>query len=102
MTTPAGDEAELFWDRHYATRHTWGERVNPLLVETAEPAQTGPGEEEVLLGFLEYLRGAIAGKAADAPEPQVRIGGVPSGTNVLGLVKHLAFGRTRSSTPAGT
>ncbi len=55
------------------------------------PPQTGPGEKDVLLGFLDYLRDAIADKAADAPEPQVRTGGVPSGTNVLGLVKHLAF-----------
>lgn len=54
------------------------------------PPQTGPDEKDVLLGFLDYLRGAIADKAADAPEPQVRTGGVPSGTNVLGLVKHLA------------
>ena len=54
------------------------------------PPRTGPGEKDVLLGFLNYLRSAIADKAADAPEPQVRTGGVPSGTNVLGLVKHLA------------
>ena len=55
------------------------------------PPQTGPGEKDVLLGFLDYLRDAVAAKAADAPEPQVRTAGVPSGTNVLGLVKHLAF-----------
>jgi hypothetical protein len=29
-------------------------------------------------GFLVYMRSAIADKAADAPEPQVRTGGVPS------------------------
>ncbi len=55
------------------------------------PPQTGPDEKEVLRGFLDYLRGAIADKAVGAPEPQVRTGGVPSGTSVLGLVKHLAF-----------
>ncbi len=55
------------------------------------PPRTGPGEKDVLLGFLDHLRGAIADKAAGAPEPQVRTGGVPSGTNLLGLVKHLAF-----------
>ncbi len=54
------------------------------------PPRTGPGEKDVLLGFLNHLRTAIADKAAGAPEPQVRTGGVPSGTNVLGLVKHLA------------
>ncbi len=55
------------------------------------PPQTGPDEKDVLCGFLDYLRSAIADKAAEAPEPQVRTGGVPSGTSVLGLVKHLAF-----------
>lgn len=54
------------------------------------PPQTGPDEKDVLRGFLDYLRASIAAKAADAPEPQVRTGGVPSGINVLGLVKHLA------------
>ena len=28
-------------------------------------------------------------EVADVPEPQVRTGGVPSGTNLLGLIKHL-------------
>ena len=53
------------------------------------PPQTGAGERATLLGFLNYLRTAVAAKVADAPEPQVRTGGVPSGTNLLGLVKHL-------------
>jgi SAM-dependent methyltransferase len=45
---PAGDkdsvrdEAEMFWDEHYrAHQRTWGERANPLLVETAEPLPPG-------------------------------------------------------------
>lgn len=33
--------AELFWDEQYRTRRTWGERPNPLLVETAD--QLVPG-----------------------------------------------------------
>jgi hypothetical protein len=53
------------------------------------PPGTGAGEKDTLLGFLDYLRGAIAAKVADAPEPQVRTAGVPSGTNLLGLLKHL-------------
>jgi hypothetical protein len=57
----------------------------------ATPPRTGADEKSTLLGFLDYLRGAIAAKAADAPEPQVRTAGVPSGTSVLGLVKHLTF-----------
>ena len=37
----AGDEAELFWEEQYGTRRTWGERANPLLVETAAPMRPG-------------------------------------------------------------
>ena len=53
------------------------------------PPWTGDGERATLLGLLDYLRNAIAGKVADVPEPAVRTGGVPSGTNLLGLIKHL-------------
>jgi hypothetical protein len=53
------------------------------------PPQTGADEKATLLGFLDYLRRGIADKAAGVPEPQVRTAGVPSGTNLLGLVKHL-------------
>ena len=52
------------------------------------PPSTGAGENATLRGFLDHLRRAIADKAADVPEPQVRTAGVPSGTNLLGLVKH--------------
>ena len=57
----------------------------------AKPPPTDTGEKGTLLGFLDYLRAAIAAKAEDAPEPQVRTAGVPSGTSVLGLVRHLTF-----------
>ncbi|GAA3574988.1 DinB family protein [Nonomuraea rosea] len=55
------------------------------------PPRTGADEKATLRGFLDYLRNAIADKVAGAPEPQVRTGGVPSGTNLLGLLRHLAF-----------
>ncbi len=55
------------------------------------PPRTGPDEKATLRGFLDHLRDAIANKAADVPEPQVRTPGVPSGTNLLGLVRHLTF-----------
>lgn len=55
------------------------------------PPTTGSDEKATLLGFLDYLRNAVAEKAAGVPEPQVRTSGVPSGTNLLGLVKHLAY-----------
>jgi hypothetical protein len=57
----------------------------------ARPPQTGAEEKATLLGFLEYLRRAIAAKAEGVPDPQIRTAGVPSGTNLLGLVKHLAY-----------
>jgi len=55
----------------------------------AGPPATGPGEREVLVGFLDYLRTSIATKAEGLPEELVRQPGVLSGTNVLGLIKHL-------------
>ncbi|MFF3556061.1 DinB family protein [Streptomyces tsukubensis] len=54
------------------------------------PPRTGSSESEVLRGFLDYLRASVAAKAAGAPEPQVRTAAVASGTNLLGLVNHLA------------
>lgn len=55
----------------------------------AGPPATGPGEREVLVGFLDYLRTSIAAKAEGLPEDEARAPGVPSGTNLLGLIKHL-------------
>ncbi|WET77322.1 DinB family protein [Amycolatopsis sp. QT-25] len=55
----------------------------------AGPPSTGPGEKDVLTGFLDHLRSAIAAKAEGIPEEQARAPGVPSGTNLLGLVGHL-------------
>jgi uncharacterized damage-inducible protein DinB len=55
----------------------------------SRPPTTGPSEKDVLLGFLDYLRASVASKVEGVPEPQVRTPGVASGTNLLGLVKHL-------------
>lgn len=55
------------------------------------PPRTGSSEAEVLRGFLGYLRASIAAKVQDAPEPDVRTAAVPSGTNLLGLLRHLTF-----------
>ncbi|MEU5762962.1 DinB family protein [Nocardia sp. NPDC047648] len=55
------------------------------------PPRTASSEAEVLRGFLDYLRASIAVKVEDAPEPQVRMAAVPSGTNLLGLLRHLTF-----------
>jgi hypothetical protein len=54
------------------------------------PPRTGGSEKETLLGFLDYLRTSAAAKVDGVPEPAVRTPGVPSGTNLLGLVRHLA------------
>jgi hypothetical protein len=53
------------------------------------PPRTGSSEAETLRGFLDYLRASMAAKVDGAPEPQVRTAGVPSGTNLLGLLNHL-------------
>ncbi|MFI6051066.1 DinB family protein [Streptomyces violascens] len=55
------------------------------------PPRTGNSETETLRGFLDYLRTSIAAKVDSCPEPQVRTAGVPSGTNLLGLLNHLTF-----------
>jgi uncharacterized damage-inducible protein DinB len=55
------------------------------------PPPTGPEERDVLAGFLDYLRAAVAAKAEGVPETQARVPGVPSGTNLLGLVRHLTY-----------
>lgn len=56
--------------------------------DTGPPA-AGPGEKDVLTGFLGYLRAAVVAKVEGVPEARARIPGVPSGTNLLGLVRHL-------------
>jgi uncharacterized damage-inducible protein DinB len=47
------------------------------------------GERETLLQFLDYLRESVALKADGLDEADARRSTVPSGTSVLGLVKHL-------------
>ena len=55
------------------------------------PPRTSAGEKATLVEFLNYLRRAMVANVEGAPEPQVRSAGVPSGTSVLGLVKHLCY-----------
>lgn len=55
----------------------------------ARPPRAGNTEHETLRAFLDYLRTSVAAKVEGAPEPQVRTAGVPSGTNLLGLLHHL-------------
>ncbi len=66
-------------------------KKSPSRAKDTGPPATGADEKATLQGFLDYLRDAVAAKVAGVPEPQVRTGGVPSGTNLLGLLKHLTF-----------
>ncbi len=56
------------------------ERNAPVVVD---------GEIETALAFLGYLRDGVARKLDGLTEDQVRRAMVPSGTSLLGLVKHL-------------
>jgi uncharacterized damage-inducible protein DinB len=53
------------------------------------PPSLNADEKTTLLTFLDYLRESVLAKAAAVPEPAVRTAGVPSGTSLLQLVKHL-------------
>ncbi|ROZ82914.1 DinB family protein [Gordonia sp. OPL2] len=55
----------------------------------ASPPSTGATEKDVLVGFLDYLRASVAGKLDGVDESAARTPGVPSGTTLLGLVRHL-------------
>ena len=48
----------------------------------------GPGE--TMLAFLAYLRGSVQRKVEDLSEEDARSSPLPTGTSLLGLVKHLA------------
>jgi uncharacterized damage-inducible protein DinB len=50
---------------------------------------TDADERTTLLAFLRYLREAVVAKLDGLPDRDVRSPGVPSGTSLLGLVKHL-------------
>lgn len=53
------------------------------------PPGLNADEKTTLLTFLDYLRESVLAKAAGVPEPAVRTPGVPSGTSLLQLLKHL-------------
>ena len=47
------------------------------------------GEKETLLDFLDYLRESVILKVDGLDEESARRSSVPTGTSLLGLVKHL-------------
>ncbi len=61
----------------------------PVITDRRTPV-TAAGEAETALTFLDYLRGALAAKLVGLGEDDARRPLVPSGTNLLWLVKHVA------------
>jgi uncharacterized damage-inducible protein DinB len=55
-----------------------------------EPPSVG-GERETLEGFLDFQRATLLWKLEGLDDEQVRRAMVPSGTSLLGIVKHLAY-----------
>lgn len=53
------------------------------------PPTLDADEKTTLSAFLDYLREAVVAKAHGLSDEEARTAGVPSGTSVLGLVKHL-------------
>ncbi|MEU3605967.1 DinB family protein [Streptomyces sp. NPDC035033] len=56
--------------------------------DTSPPGEDSE-EKATLLAFLDYLREAVAAKARGIDDARGRAAAVPSGTSLLGLVKHL-------------
>ena len=48
-------------------------------------------ERELLVRFLDFQRDTLLWKVSGLTEEQLRAPGTPSGTSLLGLVKHLAY-----------
>jgi uncharacterized damage-inducible protein DinB len=57
----------------------------------SKPARETSDAKQVLLGFLDYYRAVIARKVEGLPEAELRSTRVPSGWNLLELVKHLTY-----------
>lgn len=60
-------------------------------MELAYGAPVAGAEKEVLEGFLDHYRATILGICRGLSEEQLRRSFVPSGTTLLGMVKHLAY-----------
>ena len=54
-------------------------------------APVGGNEKDVLTGFLDYYRGLVVEIGTGLPREQLVTSTVPSGTTLLGLVKHLTL-----------
>jgi uncharacterized damage-inducible protein DinB len=56
-----------------------------------KPARQTSDAKQVLLGYLDYYRAVIARKVEGLPEAKLRTSRVPSGWNLLEVVKHLTY-----------
>ncbi|MGP4001135.1 DinB family protein [Streptomyces sp. 8N706] len=63
--------------------------MNTELRGDLRPPSLNADEKTTLLSFLNYLRDAVAAKASGVSDKAVRTAGVPSGTSILSLIKHL-------------
>ena len=68
--------------------------MTPGVVDDHDVPHAVGSERSTLLAFLGYLRAAVDRKLEDVPEADARRPLVPSGTCLLGIVKHLAFVET--------
>jgi len=59
------------------------------MAEDVRPPRVYADEKTTLVAFLDYLRDSLARKVSGLPDEQARKPMVPSGTSLLGLVKHL-------------
>jgi hypothetical protein len=62
-----------------------------VLVTASDGSPATSAELEALLGMLRSLRASVLAKLAGLSEEDARRSTVPSGTNLAGLVQHLAF-----------
>lgn len=60
-------------------------------METGYGAPVAGREKEVLAGFLDHYRATMLGICHDLSDEDLRRSVVPSGTTLLGIVKHLAY-----------
>ena len=73
------------------------ERVNtrrhngPVTPTFFSPTDPAPDRSQVFVGYLDYLRESVLGKAATMPEDELRRSRLPSGWTPLELLKHLRY-----------
>ncbi len=67
------------------------QRVRIEVVADRRTPFVNTNERDTLVAFLDYLRDCVVAKLQGLDEGEARRSHVPSGTSVLGLVKHLTF-----------